>query len=77
MNLPVATRPAAQAAVKAVQPVGIDHFIKARREKPNLLSGGAAAAGSDAPALDASLLTGSVTQHLHGKQRNLTEVAVF
>jgi hypothetical protein len=72
MNLPVATRPAAQAAVKAVQPVGIDHFIKARREKPNLLSGGAAAAGSGA-----SLLMGSVTQHLLGKQTDLTEVAVF
>jgi hypothetical protein len=77
MNRPVATRPAAQAAVKAAQPVGIDHFIKERREKPSLLSGGAAAAGSDTPALAASLLMGSVTQHLHGKQTDLTEVAVF
>jgi hypothetical protein len=33
MKRPVATRPAAQAAVKAVQPAGSDHFMKLRREK--------------------------------------------
>ncbi len=51
-----------QAAVKAVQPVGIDHRMKVRREKKRALSEGAGVAGCDAvPGAEFSL--GSVMEN--------------
>jgi hypothetical protein len=56
MKRPVATRPATQAAVKAVQPVGIDHRMKVRREKKRAFPEGAGVAGCDvAPEAEFSL----------------------
>jgi hypothetical protein len=67
MKRPVATRPDTQAAAKAVQPVGIDHRMKVRREKKAGFSEGAGAVGGNVPPEGAlSLASVMVTDNLMG-----------
>jgi hypothetical protein len=56
MKRPVAARPATQAAVKAVQPAGRDHFMNVRREKRLASLDGAGVESGAAPPEDASSL---------------------
>jgi hypothetical protein len=59
-----------QAAVKAAQPVGMDHRMKTRREKIPGFSGESGVVGGDAPP-EAAFSLASVMQQLHGKLTGL------